>query len=184
MSSLALHTRDTAHWRALVTAAEASVQSCLDDDLEGYLVMLLLRFATRGQKTGDHPALSSAGASEALSTEGLIDVGDRCLVIAGLMPDQAIAQGLPVRHFVDTGRYAYEEAARRTANPLFRRLADQFVVLMDVLQVMRTLDEDEIMVDLIRVYDQWQDTGSRYAYRLLLAATDALPALSFSRHRH
>lgn len=184
MTSLALHTRDTAHWRALVTAAEASAQSCLDDDLESYLVMLLLRFARRGQRAGEPPVLGAGGASETLTTEGLIDAGDRCLVIAGLMPDQALAQGLPVRHFVDTGRYAFEEAARRTANPIFRRLADQFVDLMDVLQVMRTLDEDEIMVDLFRVYDQWQDTGSRYAYRLLLAATDALPVMSASRHRH
>jgi hypothetical protein len=178
MNSLSLNTRDTAHWRALVAAAEASVQSCLDDDLENYVVMLLLRFADSGRNK------QSAPTADVSTPESLIEVGDRCLIIAGLMPDQALAQGLPIHHFVQTGRHAYEEAARRCENVLFRRLAARFVTIMDVLQVMRTLDDDEIVVDMFRVYDQWQETGSQYAFRLLRAATDALPVRHYSQQRH
>jgi hypothetical protein len=175
MNSPSLNTRDTAHWRALVAAAEASVQSCLDDDLENYVVMLLLRFADGARKSAPAPAATP---------ESLVEVGDRCLIIAGLMPDQALAQGLPIRHFVETGRHAYEEAARRSRNALFQRLAARFVAIMDVLQVMRTLDADEIAVDLFRVYDQWTETGSQYAYRLLCAASKSLPMPVTSRARH
>lgn len=177
MNSLSpsLNTRDTAHWRALVAAAEASVQSCLDDDLENYVVMLLLRFADGARKSRPAPSATP---------ESLVEVGDRCLIISGLMPDQALAQGLPIRHFVETGRHAYEEAARRANNPLFQRLAARFVAIMDVLQVMRTLDDDEIVVDLFRVFDQWTETGSQYAFRLLRAATHALPVRPTSLTRH
>ena len=177
MNPSILHTRDTAHWRALVAAAEASVQSCLDDDLENYVVMLLLRFAAAGNETREPENTDELAGN-------LVEVGDRCLIISGLMPDQAITQGLPVRHFVETGRRAYQEAAHRSQNAIFHRLATRFVAIMDVLQVMRTLDEDVIAVDLFRVYDQWTETGSQYAYRLIRAATDALPVRQLSQRHH
>ncbi|MGQ0656953.1 MAG: hypothetical protein ACT4NU_02485 [Chromatiales bacterium] len=179
-----LHTRDTAHWRALVTAAAASVECCLDEDLESYLVMVLLRYARTACPFEFRSQVELAQSADPADAEVPLEVADRCLVIAGLLADEAAVLGMPVRHFVETGRRAYQEVARRTRNPLFQRLSDHFVAIMDVLQVMRTLDEQEVAVDLISAYDQWQDTGSQYAFRLLRAATGALPSPLSSRRRH
>lgn len=184
MHPYALHTRDTAHWRALVTAAEASAESLLDDELESYLVMLLLRYAAQERTANVRNSRTLAPVREPANAEQLRDTGDRCLIIAGLMPDQAREFGMSIRQVVETGRNGYQEAAQVTGNPVFRRLSEQFVVLMDVLQVMRTLDDDELVVDMFRLYEQWQHTGSQYAFRLLRAATDALPASSCSQQRH
>jgi len=185
MGLFTLHTRDTAHWRALVTAAEASVESCLEDELESYLVMVLLRYARNNSTSHLAKQAAAIQSADPANAELLREAGDRCLVIAGLMADQALELGMPVRYFVETGRHAYQEVARRTRNPFFQRLSEQFVVLMDVLQVMRNLDSDELAVDLLSAYDQWQDTGSQYAFRLLRGATrGALPSPQRSERRH
>lgn len=182
--SIMLHTPDTAHWRALVTAAEASVKSCLEDELESYLVMVLVRHAGTTKPWAPRGKIESAHGDEPESIEVLREVGDRCLVIAGLLAEEAADIGVPVSYFVDTGRRAYRELAGRTRNPLFNRLSDRFVAIMDVLQIMRTLDERELAVDLFSAYDQWQDTGSQHAFRLLRAATGALPSPLLSHRRH
>jgi hypothetical protein len=185
MSPFALHTRDTAHWRALVTAAEASVQSCLENELESYLVMVLLRFAAQERAIEEHGVPVEQRSGDAAGREQRAgELGDRCLVIAGLMPDRAQELGMSMRQVVEIGRNAYREEAQRSRNPLFRRLAEQFVVLMDVLQVMRTLDADVLIVDLFRIYDQWRDTGSQYAFRVLRTASDALPVTYGNSSRH
>lgn len=184
MGPFELHTRDTAHWRALVTAAESRADCCLDAELEGYLVMVLLRYA-RSPNRLDERAIADLGAVAAGAwPEQLREVGDKCLVFTGLLPEEAGRAGMPVSYFVEMGRAAYRQLAEHSGDPLYRRLSEAFVALMDVLQAMRYLDDGHRSVDLLALYDLWQETGSQHAYRVLCATTHALPSATANTVKH
>src|SRR5690606_28600585 len=66
----------------------------------------------------------------------LRDVGDRCLLIAGLFPRQAVRRRVGTRYFADLGRGAYghvADAARHAYGDLFARLSAGFDAMVDVL---------------------------------------------------
>jgi predicted HTH domain antitoxin len=45
MNKLILHPTDMSQWHALVNEAQSSVKLALDEEMESYLVFLLMRFA-------------------------------------------------------------------------------------------------------------------------------------------
>jgi hypothetical protein len=71
----------------------------------------------------------------------------------------------------------------RKRDALYGRLADAFVPVMDVLQAMRGLAGEPVLQPLAAA-ELWADTGSRGAYREILANGDSLPMASQPRHRH
>jgi hypothetical protein len=185
MESYQLHTPDTAHWHALVTAAEARSACCLAASLENYLVNLLVRYARDGQLavlSHRKGMLLEQGPENAAQ---LRELGDQCLLFAGMMPEQAHRWGLPLRHFVEAGRNAYRRLADTGVGAQFMELSDAFVSVMDVLQAMRELDQTPAQRDLLETYEQWRTTGSQRAFQLLCAESAAsLPVLTGSRIRH
>ena len=64
-------------------------------------------------------------------------IGDQCLLVAGLFPENAIGKGIPVAYFVQVGRNAYREYAARYGSDLHALLGDEFVLAMDTLQTVR-----------------------------------------------
>lgn len=183
MESHQLHTPDTAHWHALVTVAEARADCCLALELESYLVKLLLRYVREGQKAV--LPQRRRGSPGTQTTESAAQLGDQCLLFAGMMPEQARRWGLPLSHFVETGRNAYRKLAENGGDGLYMQLSDAFVSIMDVLQAMRELDQAPAQRDLLETYEQWSTTGSKRAYHLLrTAAIAGLPVRNTSRHSH
>jgi len=177
MGSYQLHTADTAHWRALVTAAECRTECRLHPDVEGYLVMLLLRYA-RLRQAGQGLGMqirNHKGADGDGRIGQLREMGDKCLVFTGLLTEEARRSGVPLVQFVEAGRSAYRQIAEESGNLLFARLSDGFVALMDVLQAMRQAADAGRPADLLALHEQWSETGSRHAFRRLCAATGALP---------
>ena len=186
MESYRLHTPDTAHWHALVTVAEARTDCCLALELESYLVNLLLRYVREGRKAVlPQRRRSSPGTQNTESAAQFRELGDQCLLFAGMMPEQARRWGLPLSHFVETGRNAYRKLAEIGGGTLFMQLSDAFVSIMDVLQAMRELDQVPAQRDLLETYEQWSSTGSQRAFRLLRnEAGGSLPVRSLSQCRH
>lgn len=99
MESLTLHTNPTAQWHSLIVQAQASTQRQLTEDSESYLVFLLMRFAGQPQMTAKHLAIDYLqGMHESGGTRNtqLREVGDVCLLYAGLFPRLALRRRVSV----------------------------------------------------------------------------------------
>lgn len=180
MADLVLEPTATAQWQSLVLEAEAACECRLGEELESYLVFLLMRFVAQPDLAGRIMALeflNGALSQGSQRTAQLRDVGDQCLLFSGLFPAQAERRLVRVSYFVDLGRSAYDMLARhleRAAGDIYLNLAEGFVNLRDVLQAMRELDGQPALGTLQQL-ELWADTGSRRAWQAVRDATDALP---------
>jgi hypothetical protein len=159
----------TALWQDLVREGEQRAGNPLGEDLESYLVFTLMRHL------GDAPlthrvmalelleALNAAGKQRA---EDLRDVGDRCLLIAGLYPDLAKRRRVPLSYFVGLGQVAYDQLAnelRAALASLYAELARAFAQLVRVL------------IEVRRLSGEWRGLLSMDRFELASAAgPDAL----------
>lgn len=175
-----LHIPETAGWRALLTRASAVAGLPLQEDVENYLTCLLLRQIGTPTSALDDLARGFASnllvASPGSGDQTLDDIGEQCLLFAGLFPEQAAEQLMPVSYFVRMGTDAYRKLADVSGESLYAQVADQFVSLMDMLQCLRDLDTDCHCLDALSAFDQWQETGSSHAWRVLQALTASVPS--------
>lgn len=136
-------------WRDLVQEAEGRAGRTLDEWREGYLVFMLLRHQQDAYLLARIQALEWLNAQEEVGTaraDALRDVGDRCLLIAGLFPGVAERRHVSVDYFIDLGRNAYGEVAhcsRAGYAELFERLARSY---HDLVQVMRALRPANLLI--------------------------------------
>lgn len=135
----------TALWHELIRDAEQRAHSSLDETLESYLVFTLMRHQGDQQLAGRVMALELL---EGLDCRGrrredaLRDVGDRCLLLAGLYPEQARERMVSLSYFVDLGRGSYDQLAaylRAGLAELYQHLARSFAELVRVLVEVRML---------------------------------------------
>lgn len=179
MPRLVLEPTSTAQWQALVSEAAANCDCCLEEEIESYLVFLLMRFTARPDLASRVLAieyLQSMTATGSLQVEQLRDVGDQCLLYSGLYPRQASRRLVPVSYFVALGRSAYShlaERVRHTSAEIYTGLSDAFVGLMDVLNAMRECGSEPAMT-LVEAAELWQDTRSQRALRVVQDATGGL----------
>ena len=140
MSSL-MQQSATALWQGLIREGEQRRHLALGEELEAYLVFALMRHLGDRQLTGRTMAEEYLQAHERpLRPDRLRDVGDRCLLIAGLFPRVARRRRVNTGYYIDLGRGAYASAAQRAPNierSLFDRLAEAFGSLVAVLQAIR-----------------------------------------------
>lgn len=132
-------------WQSLVQEAAGRNGHPLDETRESYLVFVLLRYQretwllshTHGLDWLD--ALDRTGTARA---DALRDVGDRCLLVAGLFPDVAMRRRVTPGYYIDIGRAAYQgaaEASRRAYAALYEQLAGSYRELVATLRSVRTL---------------------------------------------
>ena len=118
----------TAQWQELVRDAASWRGHSLDEDLESYLVFMLMRFTSMpdavheavGRQFLEAQALFGSERNEQLRL-----TGDRCLLICGLFPEQAKRRLVRISYFVRVGRSCYCELADRLKageSKLFTRL--------------------------------------------------------------
>ncbi|NIP72539.1 MAG: hypothetical protein GWO16_05665 [Gammaproteobacteria bacterium] len=189
MSTIVLQPTETAHWRDLVHEAARACERPLQEELESYLVFLLMRFAARPEMAGTILALEYL---EGLLRGGrggsrqLREVGDQCLLYSGLFPLRARRRTVQVRYYVDMGRSAYHrlaESAERGWGHMYHQLCESFVALMDVLQAMRELDCDQ-RLDELTLHELWDECGSRRAGQALRRRLGAGLARGAGERRH
>lgn len=132
-------------WQAMVREAGARVGEPLDESRESYLVFVLLKHLRDEQLLGRVQATDWLNAQAQLGhvrTDALRDVGDRCLLIAGLYPGLAERRRVTVDYFIDLGRSAYlgvAETGRNVYAALFEQLARTY---RDLVRTLRALRED------------------------------------------
>ncbi len=180
MSSAIQPETGTAQWHSLVTEAEAGMGIHLDEDLESYLVFLLMRFSTRPEIADRILALDylqGMQASGQVQQEQMRDVGDICLLHAGFFPKRAEKRLVKISYYVQLGRSAYHHLANQSVTALarlFGHLAQEFVVIMDTLQAIQQINPQQAMgLSPIQAMELWQDTGSQQARKTLSKYTDA-----------
>ncbi len=184
MAKLVLQPTSTAQWHALVSEAECAASCVLSEDLESYLVFLLMRFASNPHMLARVIALdylNNTSTERRTRHEKLRDVGDQCLLFSGLFPKQAERRMVKVSYFVDLGRTAYQQLSDTISNKsadIYGNLSRDFVSLMDILQTMRELQGSRTALTPLHAYELWNDTGSRHAFKIIRTLTDACPVRS------
>ena len=164
MSKLVLHPTSTAQWHALINEAQLAANYHLEEQLESYLVFLLMRFTDQPQ------LLSRVIATEFLESQHhadherhmrLRDVGDQCLLFSGLFPHIAERRHVRISYFVNIGRSSYLQMSEMKSDAsLYSSLSEQFVQMMDILQTLRTPSHH---ANPLQTFDLWSDTGSKQA---------------------
>jgi hypothetical protein len=134
-------------WQSLVQETYDGAGRRLDESTEAYLVFVLLRYQA------DHLLLSHTQGVEWLQAleqvgtaraDALRDVGDRCLLVAGLFPGLAERRRVSVDYFIAIGRSAYQgvaDARRQAYAALYAQLAGSYLELVRTLSALRTLPQ-------------------------------------------
>lgn len=183
MSELVIQPTTTAQWHALVSDAESAAGYTLGEELESYLVFLLMRFTRKPNMLSRIMAtdyLDQSRVSRGERRDKLKDVGDHCLLFSGLFPQHAERRMVKVSYFVKLGRSAYRQVSENIHNgdTIYSHLSNNFVTLMDILQTMRDIQHDHnhaTHLSPIHAFDLWHDTGSNHAYRVIKSMTNGNP---------
>jgi len=181
---------EVAGWRALLTTAQHSVGSYLPAIVDDYVIRLL--YQAVGQPAESLDAGAAAYVQRTLikcqQVPNLATVGDQSLLFAGLFPEHAIREGIPLAYFVQLGINAYGEYAAtaqdQTSRTIYSAMADCFITVLDALHTVRALAQKEPVIDPLNAYQLWQQTGSAHAWQVLRRLTRSLPGAYANRLRH
>lgn len=180
MSELILEPTAKAAWYRLIRDAEQRACRDLDEAKESYLVFLLMRYLRRPELVRAVLAMNflrAANAQGRSRNEAMQEVGDQCLIFAGLFPEQASRRRVQISYFVNLGRSAYDAAAESASlgyARLYSELAEAFVPLADVLAAVR-VEQEQPLFDALQAAEHWAATGSQTARSELQRFTDATP---------
>ena len=142
--NILVNSTSVASWHEIIHEAEVSCATTLNEEVEAYLVFLLIRYLTKPEIVKQVIAneflagLQLTAAQRELALRG---VGDKCLLFSGLFPKIAEKRLVKISYFVNMGQSAYGTLAR-THHDLYASLAKQFVTLMDVLASVRRHTSD------------------------------------------
>ena len=151
-------------WQEALSLASHKVATPVPHYLEAYLVEMLIRH-TQTSALNAKPCFTLEffqALNAANQIQRLQNVGDVCLIYAGLFPGHAEKKALNVKYFVELGQSAYGLISRTTGD-IFALLAQKFVLLMDILQSMRPASG----LSLLQLFSQWEKLQSRAAYNEL-----------------
>jgi hypothetical protein len=184
MESLILYPTATAQWHALVHEASTNSGIHFSEDVESYLVFLLMRFINRADLNNDALALeflSSITAEGNKREQALRDLGDKCLLFSGLFPNQAEKRSVNVSYFVKLGKSAYDILAElhEKSGQLFVILSREFVHLMDVLLSIR-INTGTLQLSPLQLHELWHETQSQQAKQQLSKLTTNTPMINYS----
>lgn len=143
MKNLILHPTEISQWHALVNEAQVSTQMLLNENMESYLVFLLMRY-TQGPKLIESVIaldfLESMRSGWRRKIELLRDVGDKSLLFCGLFPGIARKKKVSLDYFVDIGQSAYLTASELHESQLadlYFQLSEKFSTMRTILQAMQ-----------------------------------------------
>jgi hypothetical protein len=174
---LLLNSTPVALWHRIIHDAETSCDINLNEELEAYLVFLLVRYTTKPEIIKQIMAsefLNSFKLSPKQRGQALQEVGDKCLLFSGLFPSLSEKRFVKIGYFVNLGQSAYA-AVSSTHNDLYYSLAHQFVPLMDILQSVRLYSKKCLDLLPLQAYELWNETGSQRALNVLKQYTSCVP---------
>lgn len=181
MDKLVIQPTELAQWHTLIHEAEGICHTQLGEELQSYLVFLLIRYTTHSELADAILALeylNSWQSSGKVHEEQLRDVGDKCLLYSGLFPGYAQRRRVKISYYVNLGISAYNSLALSLAGvkaKIFNKLSEQFILLMDILHAIREVNTDKPALQPLQAIELWHDTGSAHAFLTLSRYTQAIP---------
>jgi hypothetical protein len=147
MNSLRPQQTVIAEWYALVNDAVIQSGYHVDELLKHYLIITLNHYSTDCQLSSVVIAVDFLHSLETFGRLGYLQlrqVGDRCLLLAGLFPEQAQKKHVTDQYYISIGRQAYDVLAHIPIQTtydaeLYHQLSDEFLCLINILQTMRHL---------------------------------------------
>lgn len=168
-----IHTAESAVWHALMTKSQLVSKIQLPHPVDVYLSDLVIRTMQARAVAGEQAYETLIACSE---QNDLHQLGDECLVLAGLMPERAIQEEIPVSYFVNVAYRAYSQLGDDCGERIYTALAENLIDCIDVLHTLRELEVGGSCIDPLNAFELWEETGSRHAWQCLGRLTDALPA--------
>lgn len=162
----------TAMWQKLVHNASEVCHQDLDEELESYLVFLLMRHLGDTSLATQAIAPSYLQGMQAQGQSGLNQlqaVADQCLLFSGLYPLRSRRRLVKAQYYVDMGRSAYLQIAERVKQvyvELYENLSRHFVEMMDILQALRC-SKQHAELDSLLLLENWHESQSQFARQLL-----------------
>lgn len=190
MSRIVTEPTATAQWHDLVHEAEELAHLNLGETLESYLVFTLMRFTQRPQLLHNIMALeflNSLNKQGQRRHDNLRDVGDQCLLFAGLFPLNARRRLVRIGYFVKLGRSAYQQLhddQQHATFKLYGQLASDFIAMMDVLLAIRRINPGNQQLAPLEAFELWEETGSQQARASLAQRTRATPIANTSQFKN
>ncbi len=195
MGLLELQPTSIALWHKLVCDAENAIDIQLEQELESYLVFLLMRFTSKPATLSNILALQyirCQTTDSAIRQEQLRDVGDQCLLFSGLFPNIAERRQVKINYYIDLGRGAYldlSDCLRDSFADIYAQLSTSFVPLMDVLQAIRSLGKsasplNRRQLDPFQAFELWNKENDKHAYKILTDISNATPSSVLSKKKH
>ncbi len=188
MATLITQPTTTALWQGLVKEAQADNHLFVNEELESYLVFLLTRFTSKPEIANSILAFDYLHGMEMVGRQQmneLRDVGDKCLLFAGLFAPRAAAKNVRISYFVDLGQGAYLTLAslsRHKIAELYTSVGESFVPLMDILQSVNHIASD---LQPLEAAELCSDTGSKHAITALRRYTQSVlitPTINKIKH--
>ena len=178
---LGIHTAESAVWHALMTKSQLVSKIQLPHPIEVYISDLVIRTMQARSIQAEQAVESLLFDSE---QNDLHQIGDECLVLAGLMPERAIQEEIPVSYFVNVAYRAYSQLGDDSGERIYAALAENLIDCIDVLHTLRELEVGGSCIDPLNAFELWEETGSQHAWQCLARLTNALPLGSASLAVH
>ncbi|MEM7467101.1 MAG: hypothetical protein AAF387_09470 [Pseudomonadota bacterium] len=176
-----MRTEESAIWHALMTKSQTISKIRLTPTVEAYVSELVIRAMSARRST-----VESTQDGFLLGSEHgeLHTIGDECLILAGLMPERAIQEEIPVSFFVNMAFRAYTQLGEDYVDSVYSALAANLVDCIDVLHTLREIEVGEPCIDPLNAFELWSEAGSQHAWNYLVDSTNAVPvsAESFAVH--
>jgi hypothetical protein len=166
--TLVLHPTSTAQWHSLVCEAEAEVDFTLDEELQSYLVFLLMRFLSKPELASKILAIDYV---EGMLAEGnhqhnlLRDVADSCLLYSGFFPHQAKRKQVSEDYFSELGSGAYHVLSYGVnygLGSIFSRLSETFIPVSLVLDAIRKMGTSSLDNSIDSAFTNWASEMTRH----------------------
>lgn len=163
MSQLILHPTDMSQWHALINEAQASTRVILHENMESYLVFLLMRFAQSPELAASVLATDFLNAMQTVGrrqVDELRAVGDKSLLLCGLFPGLAQKRHVSLSYFTDMGQAAYLTVSELQDDEahLYHELSTKFTTLQGILNALNSLDSCLDLSD-VQTYSDLPEAG-------------------------
>ncbi len=143
MGALIIQPTATAQWYACIHEAEQDTKLLLNEELESYLVFLLMRFIKGTTLINSIIAfdfMSGLQATKERKMQLLRDVGDKSLLFSSLFIEMAKRKRVSNNYFIDMGKAAYlsvSDLSLSSSAKLYFELSQQFTKMQQILQAIR-----------------------------------------------
>ncbi|MCF6808630.1 hypothetical protein L3V79_09545 [Thiotrichales bacterium 19S9-12] len=157
--TLIYQNNEIGHWYDLILMAQKDTAIHLEDELEGYVVTMLMRF---NQRHNLADAVLAIEFLEALDKKGkrchnqMREVADKCLIYSGLFPERSKKKRVNDNYFIQVGQSAYGflcealSSAMPILSQLYEKLSKEFITVVNVIDAMRiksAISEDQAIED-------------------------------------